>query len=201
MRPSYDDVRRHILGAGQQIIALKGFAGVGLNEILGAADVPKGSFYHYFGSKEQYGCALIEQYVQDYLASMDRLFHVDGRPARERLMTYWQRWRDTQCTDGAGDKCLVVKLGAEVADLSDDMRQLLRDGTDRICGRLEACVADGIADGSLAPDLDPAMTATKLYQMWLGASLLTKLRRDLSAFDDALAVTERVLARPGSLTR
>jgi TetR/AcrR family transcriptional repressor of nem operon len=201
MRPSYDDVRRHILGAGQQIIALKGFAGVGLNEILGAADVPKGSFYHYFGSKEQYGCALIEQYVQDYLAGMDRLFHADGGPARERLMTYWQRWRDTQCTDGAGDKCLVVKLGAEVADLSDDMRELLRDGTDRICGRLEACVAEGIADGSLAPDLDPAMTATRLYQMWLGASLLTKLRRDLSAFDDALAVTERVLARPGSLTR
>jgi len=196
MRPSYEDVRRHILDSGQQIIALKGFAGVGLNEILGAADVPKGSFYHYFGSKEQYGCALIEQYVQDHLAGMDHLFRDDGRPARARLMDYWLRWRQTQCADGTGDKCLVVKLSAEVSDLSDDMRELLRDGTARIRARLEACIAEGQADGSLAADIDPAMTATMLYQMWLGASLMTKLRRDHSAFDDALAVTERALPSP-----
>lgn len=194
MRSSYDEVRRHILGAGQQIIAQKGFAAVGLNEILGAADVPKGSFYHYFGSKEQYGCALIDQYVEDYLRAMDHLFRAEGTPARERLMAYWQHWRDSQCTGDASGKCMVVKLSGEVADLSENMRLRLRDGTSRIVARIAACVADGIADGSLRAELDPRQTASMLYQMWLGASLIGKLRRDQSAFDEAMAVTAGVLA-------
>jgi TetR/AcrR family transcriptional repressor of nem operon len=125
---------------------------------------------------------------------MDGLFGHDGRPARARLMEYWTRWRETQCVEGPGDKCLVVKLSAEVADLSAGMRERLRDGTARVQARLALCIAEGAADGSLRADTDPAATAAMLYQMWLGASILTKLRRDHAAFDDALAVTERVLA-------
>ena len=45
------DVREKILATGQRIIAGKGFSGVGINEILATVGVPKGSFYHYFGSK------------------------------------------------------------------------------------------------------------------------------------------------------
>jgi TetR/AcrR family transcriptional repressor of nem operon len=44
------DVRDKILATGQRIMGGKGFSAVGLNEVLTAAGVPKGSFYHYFGS-------------------------------------------------------------------------------------------------------------------------------------------------------
>jgi len=197
-RPAYDHVRRHILDVGQEMIARKGFVGVGLNELLAAAEVPKGSFYHYFGSKEQYGCALIGQYVDDYLAAMEGLFGDSRLSARERLMRYWTHWRDSQCAGDATGRCLVVKLSAEVSDLSDAMRERLRDGTALIEAQLADCIAQGHADGSIAPGADPAQTATMLYQMWLGASLLTKLRRDHDAFDRAMAVTERVLAPPAA---
>ena len=53
MKPIFDDVKLHILRTGQQLIACKGFAGVGLTEMLKAAEIPKGSFYYYFESKEQ----------------------------------------------------------------------------------------------------------------------------------------------------
>ena len=52
MNARHDNTRQHILETGQRIIAGKGFASVGLNEILTTAGVPKGSFYHYFDSKE-----------------------------------------------------------------------------------------------------------------------------------------------------
>ena len=45
------DTRQHILDCGRQLVAAKGFVGVGLAEILATAGVPKGSFYHYFASK------------------------------------------------------------------------------------------------------------------------------------------------------
>ena len=77
-------VKHHILRCGERLIAAKGFVGVGLAEILAAAGVPKGSFYHYFGSKERFGEALLAQYLERYLAQLDALLQPDdaGTPAR-----------------------------------------------------------------------------------------------------------------------
>lgn len=116
MKPSYDDTRQHLLDTGYRIMAVKGFSGVGLNEILQTAGVPKGSFYHYFKSKEQFGQALLEDYFRVYLADMDQRFSAPGLNARERLMSYWQKWLDNACPPCDEQRCLVVKLSAEVAD-------------------------------------------------------------------------------------
>src|SRR5574343_490187 len=78
MNARHDNTRQHILETGQRIIAGKGFASVGLNEILTTAGVPKGSFYHYFASKEQYGQALLQEYFDRYLADLDTLFAADA---------------------------------------------------------------------------------------------------------------------------
>ncbi|SDY27575.1 transcriptional regulator, TetR family [Collimonas sp. OK242] len=197
MRANYDTTKRHILDAGQKIIAVKGFSGVGLSEILSAAAIPKGSFYHYFESKEQYGRALMEQYVDDYLQALEEVLQIAVQPAqesaRERLLRYWSHWLDTQSGAEAMDKCLVVKLSAEVADLSDDMRLVLCEGTRQVMARLADCIAEGIADGSLRVELEPQKTAQMLYQLWLGASLLAKLQQDRSALDNAMEITLDVL--------
>ena len=159
MNTRHDNTRQHILDTGLGIFAGKGFASVGLNELLKAAGVPKGSFYHYFESKEDYGKALLEDYFGRYLADIDSLFAAEAASGHERLMRYWQRWVDRQCDACAEQKCLVVKLAAEVSDLSDTMRLTLRDGTDRIVDRTR-CPADrAIALPALA-GRQPARQAT-----------------------------------------
>lgn len=193
--------RDQILDCGERLIASKGFVGVGLSEILTAASVPKGSFYHYFSSKERFGEELLKRYIEDYLARLDTLLKADGSSARTRLMRYWSYWNITQCGTSdspsaeaeTGSKCLIVKLSAEVADFSETMRLILRDGTDRVVLRIAQCLEDARQDGSAAPGLNPAETAMTLYELWLGASLLAKLRRDGSPFDHAMLSTERVL--------
>ncbi len=193
MNTRHDNTRQHILETGQRIIVGKGFASVGLNEILTAAGVPKGSFYHYFESKEQYGQALLQEYFDRYLADLDALFDAQAGTGRERLMRYWQRWQDKQLDACAEQKCLVVKLGGEVADLSDPMRITLRDGTDQIVQRIARVIAAGVADGSMPP-LEPQASAQVLYQLWLGASLIGKLHRDGAALENAMAFTQRMLS-------
>lgn len=188
MSSRHADTRQHILDTGNRIIAAKGFSCVGLNELLQASEVPKGSFYHYFKSKELFGQALLEDYFDSYLRQLDALLEAPGLTARERLLRYFQHWRATQAEEGDEQKCLVVKLGAEVADLSEAMRVTLRDGTERIIGRLAGCIAAGVADASLPP-LDADTSARMLYQMWLGASLLAKLQRNASPLDQAWAAT------------
>lgn len=189
------DVRQHILETGKTIILGKGFSAVGLAEVLAAAGVPKGSFYYYFESKERFGEALLESYFEAYLASLDGLLARDGTSGRERVLRYFRRWDATQRQGACQDQCLVVKLGAEVSDLSEAMRAALHRGTDAVVARLAACLAQGLEDGSV-PGPDPAAAAQALYGLWLGASLLTKVRRDLTALDAAMAATERFLSGP-----
>ena len=55
--------KERILDAAEEIMLQKSFHSVGLNEILSAVKVPKGSFYHYFQSKEQFGVELLKHYV------------------------------------------------------------------------------------------------------------------------------------------
>lgn len=193
MSSRHTDTRQHILDTGNRIIAAKGFSCVGLAELLQASDVPKGSFYHYFKSKEAFGQALLQDYFDNYLGQLDTLFGTPGLDGRTQLLRYFGQWRSTQAQENCNEqKCLVVKLGAEVADLSEAMRLTLRDGTDRIIGRLADCVASGVADGSL-PALEPLPTARTLYQLWLGASLLAKLHRDESPLEHAWAATQHLL--------
>ena len=199
MKAEYTDVRQHILDQGKAIITRKGFAGVGLNEILAAAAVPKGSFYHYFKSKELFGEAMLADYVQGYLAEMDVVLGQPGQSAARSLMDYWTSWT-SESLDGSGCdcRCLVVKLSSEVADMSEPMRMTLLDGTNRIIARLALAIGQGRVDDSLPSVIDPAHMATNLYQLWLGAAMLTKLRRDDSALKAAWQATLTMLELPSS---
>ncbi len=199
MRANHDSTRHRILDAGESLISKKGFNGIGLAEILAAAEIPKGSFYHYFGSKEAYGNALIEHYIEGYKLKLDALLDPDMRNATtayQRLMGYWSDWLNSQSTCSDAKKCLVVKLSAEVADLSDDMRKTLKLGTDRVIKRLTACIEEGVLDQSIQINQPAAIVAQMLYQLWLGASLLSKLSTDRSAFELAMQVTEKTLSTP-----
>jgi Transcriptional regulator len=200
MTTEHKDVRQHILDTGKMVIVGKGFSAVGLAEILNAAKVPKGSFYHYFKSKEVFGEALLEDYFAGYNQRLQSLFSDKSMPAAARLMTYWSRWQDAQESDDLTGKCLVVKLSAEVADLSELMRNALKQGTEKLIAQLTACIAEGIQDGSLSARLIPEQTALALYELWLGATLLTKLRRDSSALDQAMVTTCKLLELPVSNT-
>ncbi|MCV2355428.1 TetR/AcrR family transcriptional regulator [Paucibacter sp. B2R-40] len=194
MRATHDTNKMHILDAARPLIESKGFSALGLAQILQAADIPKGSFYHYFASKEDFGRAVLDRYFDNYALRLDELFKHSELPAFDCLMNYFAQWTQAQAGDGEGDKCLVVKLAAEVADLSQSMRESLRLGTDEVIKRLADCIAVGQQDGSVGRHLEAGQTAQALYQLWLGASLLSKLRLDDSALQDALALTREQLA-------
>jgi TetR/AcrR family transcriptional repressor of nem operon len=193
MKLKNSDIRQHILDTAKPIILGKGFSAVGLNELLRAAEVPKGSFYYYFKSKESFGEALLDSYFESYQIRLQALLSVEHLSGAERLMSYWQIWLDSQSNDDVDDKCLVVKLGGEVSDLSEDMRQALQRGTDMIIRRLAECIEAGCTDGSLPQSLEAAETALVLYNLWLGATVLTKIRRDRSALDSAMRLTRQLL--------
>ncbi|MGU3359367.1 TetR/AcrR family transcriptional regulator [Methylobacterium sp. M6A4_1b] len=187
------DVRQGILETAHRIVGAKGFSGVGLNEILAAARVPKGSFYHYFGSKEAFGEALLADYFEAYLADIDATLAEPGRTHAERLMTYWRKWQATQGSIDHQRKCLAVKLAAEVSDLSEPMRLALKAGTAGILERVTRAIEAGVTDGSLQVEGRARDVAETLYHLWLGASLMAKIERSDAPFEAAMVTTRRIL--------
>ncbi|MFM9437358.1 TetR/AcrR family transcriptional regulator, transcriptional repressor for nem operon [Janthinobacterium sp. CG_23.3] len=187
------ETRQHILDVARTLMTNKGYTAVGLAEVVATARVPKGSFYYYFKSKEEFGQALLEEYFSAYLSTVDSLLSTQGQTPVERLLNYFRYWSDTQGTDLPDGKCLVVKLGPEVCDLSDDMRSILEQGTRGIVARIAGCVAAGQAEGQIATRDTATALAESLYQLWLGASLLAKLGKRNEPFDIAMATTRRLL--------
>ena len=171
------DTRRHILDTAEVLMAREGYTAVGLTHVLSEAAVPKGSFYYYFSSKEAFGEALMQSYFVEYLATMDRIAGDTSKTGAEQLGEYWQRFYDLQSFDDGQGKCLVVKLAAEVSDLSEPMRRQLVDGTAGIIAHLARMIANGTTDGSLSIDEDPRSLAQELYEAWLGASIMAKVQR------------------------
>ena len=185
--------RQAILDTAQVIVGRKGFSAVGLNEILQAAEVPKGSFYHYFNSKDAFGVVLLDSYFDHYVNGMQQLFNQPELSGFAKLMRYWQSWVDNQtgCTDTG--KCLAVKLGAEVSDLSEPMRLALQRGTARTIELLAQALQHGIEDGSLQAQPHPESLARRLYALWLGTSVMSKITRTSAPFDEALLLTQHLL--------
>nr|VUD30669.1 transcriptional regulator [Raoultella sp. NCTC 9187] len=137
------DTREHILATGEQLCMHRGFTGMGLSELLKTAEVPKGSFYHYFRSKEAYGVALLEHHYAGYLQRLVEHFaHGEGN-YRDRLLAYYQHTLTQFCQQGIISGCLTVKLSAEVCDLSESMRTEMDKGASQIITLLGEALEKG----------------------------------------------------------
>ena len=190
------DTKTHLLDIGYQLIAKKGFTAVGIKQILDTAGVPKGSFYHYFASKEAFGEAIISNYFINYKMRLDTIARQDIT-AQQKLYNYFQSWYDTQQNGCDHGKCLVVKLSAEVADMSESMRIALNDGYQQIITWLAEQIKSGWADNSV-PRLDNIAAesmAKRWYFAWLGASLIAKTSQTNTPLAEVWQMTTSQMGR------
>jgi TetR/AcrR family transcriptional repressor of nem operon len=117
---------------------------------------------------------MLERYFADYQQRLTSQFSDQSHSARERLLMYFASWQETAENGGCHKFCLAVKLAAEVSDLSEPMRAVLSVGMRGICtdcGTIRLAQAEA---ASLRHSMQEE-SATSLYSMWVGASLLAKV--------------------------
>lgn len=194
--PIPSDTKAHLLAIGYQLIAQKGFTAVGIKQILDTAGVPKGSFYHYFASKEAFGEAIIEHYFTNYKKRLE-LIAAEDISAQQKIYNYFQNWYDTQQNGCDHEKCLVVKLSAEVADISETMRKALYAGYQQTINWIAEQIKAGWADRSIPhPDNIAAESmAKRWYFAWLGASLIAKISQTDTPLAEVWLMTTSQLGR------
>lgn len=187
--------KERILEAAEEIMLQKSFHSVGLNEILSAVKVPKGSFYHYFQSKEQFGVELLKHYVAEATEFKHRALLTDewSDNPLERLIALFDlsiaRLLENNCQCG----CLVVKLASEIATFSDDMRAVLLRGMREGRDCLQQAISEGQKKRVIRRGLDPAMTAAMIQDLWMGASQRVQVERKVTALREAAAFVRNLL--------
>ncbi|NDO80845.1 TetR family transcriptional regulator [Citrobacter sp. NCU1] len=190
------DTREHLLATGEKLCMQKGFTGMGLSELLKTAEVPKGSFYHYFRSKEAFGVAMLERHYAAYHLRLATLLESGAGNYRDRVLAYYQETLNQFCQQGSISGCLTVKLSAEVCDLSEDMRTAMDKGARHIIALLAQALEKGRDSHCLSFVGEPLQQAQVLYALWLGANLQAKISRSAAPLESALAHVKTIVATP-----
>ena len=189
--------RDDLIQVGRDILARQGFNAAGLSDILNTAGVPKGSFYYYFESKEDFGLAIIEDFASKYQEDLEAILGNQQVSPLTRLNNYFEKgiaeMEASQCENG----CLIGNLAQELSAQSE----VFRDRLNQILTSWEACFSHCINAafdaGELTHQLDAEAIARFILSGWQGAMLRAKVERStepLKTFVDILF--KQVLGTP-----
>jgi TetR/AcrR family transcriptional repressor of nem operon len=154
-----------------------GYHDLGITALLKEADVPKGSFYHHFKSKEDFGLQVIDLYMQDVHAGLDQALGDASLPPLQRVRRFFELTEEKYRTEGYLG-CLLGGLGQELSGVSEAFRRKVEQCFAEIAQRIAGCLEEAIRQGDLTADTDAQRMAQLLVNCWEGAALRTRIRRD-----------------------
>lgn len=172
---SKQNIRAALIRSGVELFTEKGFLNAGLDEILRRVNVPKGSFYYYFKSKEAFGLAVLESYTQYFNKKIDHWLN-------NTEITPIKRIEDFTTDAMAGMErynyqrgCLVGNLGHEVGFLSERYRHELEQVLQGWQNKIQLCLDQAKEYGELCIDADTQKLAAFFWIGWEGAVLRSRL--------------------------
>jgi len=180
------DTRTELIAAGMQLLASQGYNATGIDAVLKRTGVPKGSFYHFFGSKEEFGLAIIEEFARRFLARVDVFLADESATPLNRLRTFLERGlsqlSEHHCTVG----CLIGDLGQELAASNERLRGRLDEILLSWRERFAVCIREAQQAGELPPSYDAHVIAGFILSGWEGALLSAKVSRSPQPVRDFL---------------
>ncbi len=170
-------IRQKLLDEGVLLLMAQGYHGTGLQELVQKVGVPKGSFYNYFPSKEDFSAEVVRHYIEPFIRQLDAHLSAPNTAADVALRNYFDELiAETERKEFKGG-CLLGNLIGEIGDTSDLCQTSLRDAVHRYREKLREGVARGQREGSFRTDLEAGDMADFLVNVWQGALLRMKIER------------------------
>ncbi len=182
------DTRNALVWCGTELLTERGFQITGIDEVLRRVGVPKGSFYHYFKSKDHFGHAVIDNYEAYYAKKMDRIFGDTSQSPLQRLVNFTVNAKNGMVKFDFKRGCLIGNLGQELAALDTQFRERLEGVLVSWERRVAECLSEAIDVGELASGQDPQALSRFFWVGWEGAILRSKLMRSLEPIDQFTSI-------------
>lgn len=155
----------------------QGYHGTGLQEILDAVNVPKGSFYNYFASKEEFGAAVIQHYIEPFIARLSMHLQQSDGNALEGIRRYFDELAAELEQNEFKGGCLLGNLMGEIGGTSDVCQQSLQEAVRRYRDLLQFGLAQAQQQGTVRSDKSPQEMADLLINSWQGALLRMQIEK------------------------
>lgn len=183
-----DNTKDKLIDAAVSLIAVKGFNSTGIAEILAQVKVPKGSFYHYFKSKDDLGLAVIDHYGHLLCEGLATFLETTPGSPLTRLRLYFEGVLAYFGEHFGRCNCLLGNLGQELALQSDAMRHAIYrhyEGVERL---IAGCLDEAKSAGELAAEADTCLLARQLFAAWEGCLIRAKLQQNTQPLEELLAL-------------
>jgi TetR/AcrR family transcriptional regulator, transcriptional repressor for nem operon len=167
--------KQRLLDAGLAMLLERGYNDLGIQALLDATDLPKGSFYHHFRDKEDFALACIDQYMLAVHAGLEACLGDPTRQPLDRVRHFFELTREKYRGEGYLG-CLLGGLGQELSGVSEVFRKKIASCFAFISKRIAVCLEEARAAGQIPKRSDPKRLAAVLVDCWEGAALRSRLQ-------------------------
>lgn len=171
------NTKDRIIEAASKLILFKGYNNTGLKEILEQADVPKGSFYHYFKSKEDLALELLNTYRFMAISVLDKCIEDNKDNPLKSIVCFFQTFHNMfeeyECRGG----CAIGNLGQELSDTEETIRLRTQEVFLEITSKISAQFKKAQEMGLFDIKINTEEYGNFVFNSWEGALLMAKVRK------------------------
>ena len=196
--------REHLIEVGLGLMHQNGYNATGLTDILKAADVPKGSFYHHFESKEDFAGAVLERYGMRAREHTTAILNDTKIPPLKRLRRYFSDLMKIYGQKGPIPGCMIGRFSLEIAGDSPQLRRRISASFDHWQHTIGTVIRQAVAQKELPAGTDPESLAGFLLNSWEGALLRSQAEKSNAPLETFMQyvfdrlLTKEFRARPSS---
>jgi TetR/AcrR family transcriptional regulator, transcriptional repressor for nem operon len=182
MTATRSNTREEIIRKGAELIHAQGYYATGIQQILQASGIPKGSFYFYFKSKEDFGREIIDHFTSVISNIFTRYLNDRKMPPMRRFEKLFEYYESAFQKTGCSLGCPIGNLSLELADGNDRLREHLKTVIETLISHIESCLEEAKRDRSVPAGLNTADAARYIFHGFEGAILHMKVVRSIEPF-------------------
>lgn len=188
--------KRRLLEVGLATLLERGYNATGIQDLLVATGVPKGSFYHHFASKEDFALQVVDRYLVEVHALLGQALGELDRPPLDRVRLFFERLLAVYAGQGYLGSLLGL-LGQEQAAVNTAFRRRIETAFADVAVRLAEALDEARRRGDLPAENDSLQMANLLVDCWEGAALRSRLVRGPAPLEAMLDASFRVALAAG----
>ena len=176
--------RNNFLDQGVHFLMTQGYHATGINEIANAVQVPKGSFYSYFDSKEAFAAEAITHYIEPFIRRLQTHIDRSQNDALAALKNYYAELIIEVEKNGYKGGCLLGNMMGEVGDTSELCNQALKSAVERYRLLQYKALLQAQKLGTVRQDRSAESMANLLVNNWQGALLRMKIEKSVQPLQE-----------------
>ncbi|MEL7122654.1 MAG: TetR/AcrR family transcriptional regulator [Bacteroidota bacterium] len=190
----HEEKEKQLVHKGFEILWNKGFNGTSVNDIVKAAGIPKGSFYFYFDSKEDFVIKAIHQYFKEQYYPSIMILQDQSLSAKDRLMKFYEERvemakNDQFCKQG----CMFSNISSEISGQNDKVREEITKIYNYAIKYVIDTAKEAQKDGDLDASLNIPDMITFFEDAFRGALITMKEKQSTYPVDNVHNMLKRML--------